>query len=426
MVDLYETVLAEFEQGNEDISDYIYEIDRNNGVSITIADEKRSIEFSSIAKKTSNDFNRLPKEIEDILSSNPPLKRDGLIYTVAEKEGQIPRVVLIAKTKQNHYIVLTKTMKGIRESVSIANRFYIFTGLLMMFLGGIATLLFSRIITSSLVEMSKVSRNIANLDFKKRVKIRTQDEIGELGESINTIADQLSVNIENLEQDIERRKRLVRDMTHEMKTPIGVVKGYAEGLLYGVASSEEKRDAYCKVIVQECDRMDAMVKELLDLSKLEASQGTLLKTKFFAMHLMRSIEERFEKALQDKQLAILITCDDEVSFYADYSLLERAADNYVTNAIKYANEGSSLRLMVKAVDAGTLFEVFNEGPALSEADLKKIWDVFYMGDASHSRSLGNHGLGLAIVQTIITAHGGRVEAKNCGNGVCFSFIIPVA
>jgi signal transduction histidine kinase len=426
MVELYQSVVSEIEQNPEDLFDFLFELDRNNGVSVTLANAGKEISYSTNTRKISSESSHIPKEIEEILVSNPPLKRNSWIYAVAEKEGQLPRVALVAKTEQGGYIVLAKTMKGIRESVSIANRFYLFTGLLMMLLGAVATLFFSRVITSPLVEMSKVSRNIANLDFDKRVEIRSQDEIGALGESINNIADQLSVNIEHLQKDIERRKRLVRDLTHELKTPIAVVKGYAEGLQYGVASTEEKRMDYCQIIVSECDRMDEMVKELLDLSRLEEGQGVLVKTKFPAVNLSKSIEQRFSKALQDKQLKLVVHCLEDVCFYADYDLLQRSVDNYITNAIKYAKEGSTLHLTIVNEEGETRLEVFNRGPSLCEGDLEKIWDVFYMGDSARSRSLGSHGVGLAIVQSIITAHGGKVKACNQEDGVCFSFTIPLS
>jgi signal transduction histidine kinase len=426
MVELYQSVVSEIEQNPEGLIDFLYEIDRNNGVSVTLADANKEVTYSSNTRKTNAESSHISKEIEDMLASNPPLKRNSWTYTVAEKDGPLPRVVLVAKTEQGLYIILTKTMKGIRESVSIANRFYLFTGLLMMFLGSVATLFFSRVITSPLVEMSKVSRNIAHLDFDKRVEIRSQDEIGALGESINNIADQLSMNIEHFQMDIERRKRLVRDLTHELKTPLAVVKGYAEGLLYGVASTEEKRMDYCQIIVSECDRMDEMVRELLDLSRLEEGQGVLVKTTFPAVNLAKSLEQRFSKALQDKQLQLVVRCPGEVVFFADYDLLQRSVDNYFTNAIKYARKGSTLRLTIANVEGGTRLEVFNSGPSLSEADLKKIWDVFYMVDSARSRSQGSHGVGLAIVRSIITAHGGQVEVCNKDDGVCFSFTIPLS
>jgi signal transduction histidine kinase len=203
-----------------------------------------------------------------------------------------------------------------------------------------------------------------------------------------------------------------------------VVKGYAEGLQYGVASTEEKRMDYCQIIVSECDRMDELVKELLDLSRLEEGQKILLKTTFPAVNLVKSIEQRFSKALEDKMLQLSVLCPEDVVFSADYEMLQRSVDNYCTNAIKYARKGSALRLTIVNVEGGTRLEVFNSGPSLGEADLEKIWDVFYMGDSARSRSQGSHGIGLAIVRSIITAHGGQVKACNKDDGVCFSFTIP--
>jgi signal transduction histidine kinase len=161
-------------------------------------------------------------------------------------------------------------MKGISESVAIANQFYIVAGLIIILLGGLFIIIFSKRITEPIVEMSNVAESIANLDFEKRVSSDSRDEIGSLGRSINRICEKLSASMNSLQQDVERRKQLVRNISHELKTPIGVIKGYAEGLKYGVVEDKDKTSKYCTIIATESDRMDRMVRELLNLSVLES------------------------------------------------------------------------------------------------------------------------------------------------------------
>ena len=206
------------------------------------------------------------------------------------------------------FIILRKPVKGIRENVSIANQFYIFAGLIVIFVGGIVILIFSKKITKPIIEMSNVAENISNLEFDKLVHIESQDEIGKLGESINKISEKLSTSINGLKQDVERRKQLVSNMSHELKTPIGIIKGYAEGLKYGVVDDKEKMAKYCSVLVEECDRMDNLVRELLNHSKMEAGMVEMNITSFDSGEFISKILERFNPTFVEKGITFDFKC----------------------------------------------------------------------------------------------------------------------
>src|SRR5471030_414006 len=218
-------------------------------------------------------------------------------------------------------IILRKPVKSIRESVSIANQFYIFAGTIMLLLGGIFILIFSKKITKPIIEMSKVAENISNLEFDKRVNIDSQDEICKLGKSINKISEKLSTSINDLHQDVERRKQLVSNMSNELKTPIGIIKGYAEGLKYGVVDDREKMAKYCSVLVEECDRMDNLVRELLNHSKMEAGMVELNITSFDSGEFISKIVERFKPTFIDKGITFDFKCVNNYVISADRDML---------------------------------------------------------------------------------------------------------
>ena len=426
MMDVIEKARWSYMEEEENIADVLYDIDRSEGISILIAGKDKRVKYASSAKKNGQGNVKIPRQIEQILTAHQHQLPGDVIYQVAEKEQtQTPKAVMIARTEQGEYFILTKAMKGIRESAAIANRFYIYVGLFMMLVGTIVTLAFSRAITKPLIDMSKVAQHIAALDFSCRVTTRSQDEIGALGQSINTIADRLSESINGLKQDIARRKQLVRDMSHELKTPIGVIKGYTEGLQFGVADGPEKAAKYCRVIVEECDRMDIMIKELLDLSKLEDATTQPQKKKFSVISLLGNVRERFENAMQSMGILLEINCDKDIELFADYALIERAVGNFMTNAIKHCTQDGIICISACKTSAGsTRLTVYNTGASLSGEELERVWDVFYKSDRARGRERGGHGVGLAIVRSIAEAHGGGIQVQNESGGVSFSIEIP--
>jgi len=256
--------------------------------------------------------------------------------------------------------------------------------------------------------------------------VTSNDEIGLLAKSINNISDKLKVSIEALKGDIEFQKGLARNISHELKTPIGVIKGYAEGLLFGVADNKEMKDNYCRVIVDECDRMDSLVKELLDLSALESGNSTVKRDSIFDLSaLIESVTKRLTPIFIEEGITCHTECDDGIELEGDFELLERALTNIVMNGVKYNNENRYIKLVARTVDDVVLISVYNTGEAIPHEELSKIWDVFYKVDKSRQRKFGGHGLGLSIVKSIILLHKGEVTAKNSIGGVEFILKLPL-
>jgi signal transduction histidine kinase len=273
--------------------------------------------------------------------------------------------------------------------------------------------------------MSKIAEDISNLNFDRKIEVKTQDELGVLAGSINTVSDKLKVSIEGLKNDIEIQKTLSRNMFHELKTPIGVIKGYAEGLAFGVADSPEMREKYVGIIVNECDRMDSLVVEMLELSKLEAKDYSLQNVEEFELgELIDSVKERLEHTLAEQNISFLYEYNSEIRIRANYELLERAINNLISNAVKYNDENKYISLSASENKESIQISVFNTCKGIPQNEIGKIFDVFYKIDKARTRESGGHGLGLSIVKSIIELHQGSISVENKKGGVEFIINLP--
>ena len=413
-------MVAMLQQSSGNLNETISQIDWDNNVGIRIVDENGAILASSFTGKKK--AAALADEIRTMISQD----KDGRIQFELNKvvtENGNPNLVHIRKISDGQYLVLNKSIKGIEESAGIASRFYLIVGIGLILLGGGVTLLFSRVITKPIVEMSRVTGRIAELDFSERVQVETHDELGELGSSINEISEKLSRSIDLLKGDIARRKRLVRDLSHELKTPIAVIKGYAEGLQYGVAQDAEQTARYCAVISAECDRMDAQIQQLLELSRLENEQLKLVLSAFSIRRLFDSLSERFAREAELKNVRLSFEASETLTILADEKMISRAIENFLTNALRHTPESGEIYVRAITKAANMHICVYNSGSHLSKEQSERIWDVFYT--CENGDRANGHGIGLAIVKSIAHLHGGGVSAENRADGVEFSLQLPL-
>ena len=217
----------------------------------------------------------------------------------------------------------------------------------------------------------------------------------------------------------QNRRQMTSNIAHELKTPLAVIHSYAEGLKDRIA--EDKRDRYIDVILSEAERTDAMVLEMLDLSRLEAGRVKLSRDEFSLTELARSVFEKLELSARAKQLQIDFSFPEELSVTADESRIAQVIENLAVNAIKYTPVGGHIAVKLKDVRTGRLFAIENDSEPLSAEALGKVWESFYRVD--EARSGGGAGLGLAIAKSIVELHGGKCFARNTSSGVEFGFTI---
>lgn len=217
-----------------------------------------------------------------------------------------------------------------------------------------------------------------------------------------------------------KRREMVSNITHELKTPLAIIHSYAEGLKDGIAADNQEQ--YLNIILEETERMDAMVLEMLDLSRLEAGKVRLSSDRFSLLGLTRSIFDRLSPVAEEKALNISFYIVEEFEITADESRIGQVITNFATNAIKYTPEGGNIWIKVYRYREQTLLCIENECEPLPQEALSRVWDSFYRAEAS--RTSKGTGLGLPIAKTIIELHGGTVGAQNTGSGVEFRFSLP--
>ena len=285
---------------------------------------------------------------------------------------------------------------------------------------------------------------MSKLDFSKKYKEADEDdEINELGTSINLMSEKLegtikqlrNTNIE-LERDIEEkakvdemRKQFISDVSHELKTPIALIQGYAEGLVENINSDEESREYYAEVILDEANKMDILVKKLLELMKLENGNREFDNSCFDICELIDEVIKKSKVMLDDKKIEnIIFERKEPVMVYADRFYIEQVITNYCTNAIKNTKEINGEKYIKIDVIRNeeknvAKIKVFNTGENISEENLQRIWRRFYKVDESRNRDDGGTGIGLALVKAIMNNYNQKYGVQNKENGVEFYFEI---
>lgn len=228
-------------------------------------------------------------------------------------------------------------------------------------------------------------------------------------------------------EDMEQKQRMeavqqdfFANASHELKTPLSIIKGFAEGLQDGVSAG--KQDHYMKVIVEEADKMERLVKDMLDLAKLESGTLKLRKTTFILSELVEEVVDKLFHLLKEKKLEVVIIPANEMPIRADVGWLEQVIINFVVNAIRHAEEGSSITIRVEGAGEISFFSIENKGETIPDDQLEQIWDRFYRAELSRNRQTGGTGLGLSIVKRILDLHEFRYKVENTKDGVRFVVI----
>ena len=312
---------------------------------------------------------------------------------------------------------------------------------LLIWLGFVLLLVFGidffmgRFITKPMSKLNASAKRMAGLDFSAPCDLVSTDEFGELSVSLNTMAENLQQALfrledanTQLERDVEKerhllaeRKELVDSLSHEMKTPLGIIRAYAEGLQD--ETDEAKKQKYTQVIVSEVERMNGLIVTLLDLSALESGAASLDATRFDFVELVETVAGRLLIDAPDTDFELQYELPDQKVFVkTDQRRMEQVLSNLIVNAKKNIVSGGVLRLELTA-DNGTLhFSIFNQGRLIPENDLAKIWTKFYRDS---SAEYSGSGLGLSIVAQILSMQNLPYGAENQADGVRFWFSIPV-
>ena len=443
------SIINEFYNNQDSYNDIEAELDRisaKNDFDILIKDEyNQSIYISS------KDF------FAGLIQMNMMTTRSGLEknnvleknekYTISEIKDEttnISYIIFVSKLDNGYKIYIRLPMASIEESVKISNKFLYYIALFVIIFGGIVLSIVSRRFSEPIEELDDIAKKMANLDFSQKYNVsQANDEVDNLGRSINKLSDKLestikqlkSTNLE-LEKDVEEksqidemRKSFISDVSHELKTPIALIQGYSEGLIENVNSDEESRKFYAEVILDEATKMDKLVKQLLELMKLEYGKKNFNNTNFNIIELEKEIIRKSEVMLQKENIKIEMPEETAIEVYADEFYIDQVITNYITNAIKYCNEINNekkIKITNEIIDEKVRITVFNTSKGLSEEGLVHIWNRFYKIDESRNRDNGGTGIGLSLVKAIMNNYGNEYGARNVKDGIEFYFDLDIS
>lgn len=340
---------------------------------------------------------------------------------------------LFGDTQFGYNVFVRSGQESIEEAVDISNRFLFFLGSCVMALAAFVSYLFSRRFTRPVLELAQIASKMSELDFETKYEVEGQDEIAVLGNSINSLSEKLedtiselkAANIE-LQNDIERktqidevRKEFLSNVTHELKTPIALIQGYAEGLKDNINEDSESREFYCEVIIDEAMKMNKMVKKLLSLNQLEVGTAQPEIERFDIIPLVHSVLGSTEILFQQKQAVLELHAEESVYVWADEYMMEEVFTNFISNALNHVSGRLLVEVCLKRVGDKVRLSVFNTGEAIPEEALSQVWVKFFKVDKARTREYGGSGIGLSIVKAIMELHRQNYGVLNRDDGVEF-------
>ena len=370
--------------------------------------------------------------------------KDGVtIRRVQDKTNGINFILLEGTIESGEKVYIRMPINTIKESANISNQSLWVIAIVSVTVSGLIIMITTEKFTKPIEELNDIANRMTKLDFSRKYRIHdNDDEINELGKSINKLSDTLEDTINKLkknnmelEKDIEAkskidemRKQFISDVSHELKTPIALIQGYAEGLVENVNDDEESRNFYADVILDEANKMDVMVKRLLELMKLEYEDREFNNKNFDIVELINEVIRTSNVVLKENNIEVEFKVKEQVMKSEDEEYIEQVVNNYFTNAIKNVEQVKNkkkIKITIKQAKDERKYRIsiFNTGKNISEENLPRIWNRFYKIDESRDRSKGGHGIGLSLVKAIMNKYNSSYGAKNKQDGVEFFFEI---
>lgn len=363
-------------------------------------------------------------------------------------------LVLWGTLEDGNLILIRTAMESIRESSQIANRFLLQIGGCALVVSILISIFISRRITKPVLQMTNISKKMVELDFDakyvssrkntlfgkrkavdpRQLSLDEQNELDQLGAHMNQLSETLEKTISELKtannqllQDIEKkeqidemRKEFLSNVSHELKTPLALIQGYAEGLSEGINDDEESRAFYCEVIMDEADKMNKLVKKLLTLNQLEFGNEQISMERFDVTELIEGVINNASILLRQKDIVVEMDLPKEY-VWADEFKVEEVITNYLSNAIHHAEFDKKIRIFYEKKDTCLRISVFNTGRQIPQEDLENVWIKFYKVDKARTREYGGSGIGLSIVKAIMDSFHQKCGVSNHDDGVEFWF-----
>lgn len=337
----------------------------------------------------------------------------------------------------NNCIFIARTSySSIENSIRITMRFFGFVSLGVVITIIVMLILLNHSYTRSLKRLIKAAQetNEGNFEFKFESSKGHKDDLGILGDNIAQLAEKLEKTISelkssnlNLENELkarialeESRKKYMSDVSHELKTPLALISGYAEGLKEGIGETQEDRDYYLDVIIDEAEKMNIIIKRLATLNQLEQGQSAVSLERFDVVEAIDGFLNTMSIVLEEKGVDVYFDNSSRIFVWADEFLFEEVFINYINNAINHVDENRVIEISLRYTQSRDIrISVFNSGENIPEDETDKIWDKFYKVDKARTRAYGGSGLGLSIVKAVADSLGKECGVENRPDGVAF-------
>ena len=393
-----------------------------------------------VLRSSVNDLDALRTEFWDVL-----LHGDKMEVLYSNKQYQLLKktdtrldseyLVLVGALENGDMVLMRTAVESIRESAAISNRFLLFAGAAAIVASILVAFFTTRHITKPLQQLTDISKRMVDLDFNAKYESDQSNsyEVEELGNHINRLSENLertiselkTANVE-LQDDIEKkiqidemRKEFLSNVSHELKTPLALIQGYAEGLQECINDDAESREFYCEVIIDEADKMNRMVKKLLTLNQLEFGNDQVIMERFDMTELIRGVANSTRILMEQKGIRLELENSEEAWVWGDEFKVEEVITNYMSNAINHADGEKLIRVFYTRSEDKLRVSVFNTGQPIPEEDIEKIWVKFYKVDKARTREYGGSGIGLSIVKAIMDSFHQRCGVINHEDGVEF-------
>lgn len=441
MMDAYQSVNEASNEGviNTEAFDIEFQkICGKNNISIILLDAR-----SKTLKASMNDYELLSRQLVDYVFGKGITFEDELLeleenyemYIKLDARTQLEYVDMWGVLDNGNLFLFRSPLEGIQESVALANRFLAYVGIGSAIFSALIILLVSRKITEPIMELTCISERMSHLDFDAEYTGSSKTEIALLGQNINHLSKTLETTISELksannelQRDIEKKSRIdemrkdfLSNVSHELKTPIALIQGYAEGLKEGVSDDEESRNFYCEVIMDEAAKMNHMVKKLLTLNQLEYGNDTVSMERFDITALINNYLSSAAILCRQKGIKLQMESYPSVKVWADEYMVEEVFNNYFTNAMNHVAEKRVIDVKLTLKEKLVRVSVFNTGLPIPEESIDHIWEKFYKVDKARTREYGGSGVGLSIVKAMMDAMNQKYGVVNYDNGVEFWF-----
>ncbi|MGL4972850.1 MAG: ATP-binding protein [Culicoidibacterales bacterium] len=430
--------------------DYTYEELQKQNIQVNIYQANGTVLFQSDTQVTIDDtqfltqFGDLPvsrkqrgTKVTDYFDVDDLAELENSAFLVdTQNDDQV--LAIGTRYLADYYLILQTPLVAITANIELFNQFLFLGFMLALGVGWIWSLLLARQFSRPIQKLQLFAQSVKNRDFSQQWTSKRTDELGDLGENMNQLAqmldelvtqletkNQLLANELNKKEELEKLQRqFISDVSHELKTPLALIQGYSEGIIDGIADTAATRQEYAEIIVDETKVMQQLIEELLQLAKLDSPMNRFNLTTFDLAELVHQVNDRYRHLGETQQFTLIETLIP-VEVTADKKQIEQVLTNYVTNAIRHVQPNGVIRINLEMSGEVVRVGVYNDGQKIPEAILPYIWQRFYKADQSRIRGNGGSGLGLAIVTGIIANHQGEYGVYNTDEGVMFWFSLPL-